>query len=75
MKNGFRFDIIGDYIRQNKLTKQKFCKLCNLDIEEFNKMQDGDNSFKFESLCKIATFMDIDLINFFLAYPVPVEYN
>ena len=74
MKTTFRFDIIGNYIRENKLTKQKFCKLCGLDIDEFSKMHYGDNSFKFESLCKIAVYLDIDLFNFFISFPVPSEY-
>lgn len=75
MKNGFRFDIIGKFIRDNHLTKRKFCKLCGVTIEEFDKMQEGDNNFCFESLCKIATFIDIDLMNFFLPYPVPIDYD
>ena len=75
MKTTFRFDIIGDYIRKEGLTKRKFCKRCGLEIEEFQKMHEGDNSFRFESLCKIAVYMDIDLLNFFLPYPIPVEYE
>ena len=75
MKNGFRFDIIANYVRYNGLTKKKFCKLCGLSLEEFQKMQTGDNTFLFESLCKIATYMNIELMNFFIPFPVPVEYD
>lgn len=75
MKNCFRFDIIADFIREKKLLKNEFCKHCDIAIDEFEKMQTGDNSFKFETLCKIATFMDLDLFNFFLPYPIPTSYN
>lgn len=75
MKNFFRFDIVVDYIKENKLLKGEFCKLCNISLSEFEKMQTGDNSFLFESLCKIASVMDIDLLNFFLPLPIPSDYK
>ena len=75
MKNGFRFDIIANFIKNNHFTKRKFCKCCDVSILEFKKMQEGDNSFCFESLCKIATFMNIDLMNFFFPFPVPDDYE
>ena len=75
MKNGFRFDIIVNFIKNSHLTRRKFCKACDISIFEFKKMQEGDNSFSFESLCKIATYMNLDLINFFWPYSVPDDYD
>lgn len=66
MKDCFRFDIIKDFIAKSRISRTKFCKLCGISISEFRKMERGDNSFKFESLCKIALKLDIDMINFFI---------
>lgn len=74
MKVLFRFDIIANYVSKNGYTKRTFCKKCDIEIEEFDKMQQGDLSFKFETLCKITNFMDISMLNFFMYYPVPTEY-
>lgn len=75
MKTLFRFDIVVEFIRDKKLTSSEFCKLCNIDLSELTKMQTGDISFKFESLCKIATYIDVDLFDFFIPYPIPKMYD
>ncbi len=74
MKTTFRFDIIANFIRQKGLVKNQFCRLCGISTEEFEKMQNADNSFRFDTLCKIAVYMDVDLFNFFLPYSIPSEY-
>ena len=70
----FRFDIIADYIREHGYLKDTFCDACGIEIKELTKMQMGDLDFKFESLCKISNFINIDLLDFFVPYPVPAKY-
>ena len=75
MKVLFRFDIIANYIRKNGYTKRTFCKKCGIEIEEFDKMQTGDLTFKFETLVRITNFMNIDMFDYFIQYPVPMDYD
>ena len=38
-------------------------------------MQEGDWSFKIESLFKIANFINVEMFEFFMPYPIPAKYD
>ena len=75
MKMLLRFDIVEKFIREHKFVKNEFCRYCVISVVEFEKMQHGDTTFYFDSLCKMATFMDIDIFEFFMPYAISCNYN
>ena len=75
MKFLFRFEIVSNYIKKNGYLKDEFCEHCGIEIEELNKMQEGDWSFKIESLFKIANFINVEMFEFFMPYPIPAKYD
>ncbi len=75
MKNTFNFIIITEFRIKHDMSKTQFCKFCNISVREYEKMKAGDNSFKFQSLCNIATAINTELLEFFLPiYPKEQMY-
>ncbi len=75
MKGVFRFDYIANYIKKKGLLKQDFCKMCGVSVAEFDKMWLGDMTFTFDTLCKIAEYLKMEIYEFFLPYPIPAYYD
>ena len=74
MRNRIKIEMVYDYMKNNNLSKTKFCKLCNIipaifkKIEMFNlsgrKVVKGYN-FNIATLFKIAKFIGVKLYEFF----------
>ncbi len=64
MNNAVNIKIIDNYIKENKLNKTKFCKLCKISVYTFNKIMTNDNC-QLIALFKIAKTMSIQIWELF----------
>ena len=63
MKKTINTDIIIDYILENKLTKEKFCNLCNMETTTFEKiLSENVDIITIEALYNIAKFFGLSNI-------------
>lgn len=61
MENLIKTELITDYITKNKLTKTKFCKLCNISYSVYVKIMSNQYNFCIVSLFKIAKLLNIEV--------------
>ncbi len=48
-------DVINDYMKENRLTRKQFCKLCNLSENTFKSMMKKRLNLHLATIIKIAT--------------------
>ena len=56
--------LIFDYIKNNNLTKTKFCRQCKISTSTFYKIISGKD-FRLIALIKMAKIMNLKLSQFF----------
>ena len=61
MDRFIKIDKIRDYIKENNLTKQKFCTMSKIGNKTLNKILNGDIDISIKILIKIARAMEIEL--------------
>lgn len=64
MKNEFKKDIIERYLKANKISKTKFCKLCGISLCTFNKVMNNKN-YRISALFKIAKMLKMQVYQLF----------
>ena len=57
----YNIDIINKYMFENKLSKEKFCKLCSISIPSLNKILNNDRSIGIVVFIKIAHALNIQV--------------
>lgn len=56
---GINVKIIEDYIKNNNLSKTKFCKMCGISLYNLNKILKNDLTVKIIPLLKVIKYIDI----------------
>lgn len=64
MKNSFKKEIIENYLKENKITKTKFCKLCSISLCTLEKIINNKN-YRINALFKIAKVLKIQVYQMF----------
>ena len=58
MDNLINTELIKSYMKENNLSKAKFCKICKISPSTFNKIMNNGN-FKLIALFKIARVLNV----------------
>lgn len=66
MKDVIDIGRIRYYMFVNKLTKKKFCQMCNIGLSTLNKVLNGDTNYSIVVLFKICRVMNIGIENLFV---------
>ncbi len=66
MKEIFNLETIKNYMRDNNLTKTKFCKLSKISVKTFNKILNHQLNFRSIAIFRIAKTMKIPVHLLFL---------
>ncbi|MDE5788859.1 MAG: helix-turn-helix domain-containing protein [Clostridia bacterium] len=53
-------EVIKNYIKENNLSKTKFCKLCKISLQTFNKVLNGEDVY-LGALFKISRALNINI--------------
>ena len=59
----FNPGLIIVYIKEHNLTKEEFCKQCEISINELEQMYDCDTTIGVDLWLKVAKFIDTNPIN------------
>ncbi len=64
MVNEFKKEIIESYLKENKISKTKFCKLCGISYCTLEKIRNNKN-YRIGALFKIAKVVKIQVYQMF----------
>lgn len=64
-KKIIRTELIAEYIKENNLSKKKFCVLCKISVVTSNKVLSGKTNINFLAIFKIAKVMNINAYKLF----------
>ena len=65
MKNTIKTELIENFIKDNNLSKSKFCKMCKISQSTLNKIMTNNENFKIIALFKIARVLKIQVFEMF----------
>jgi predicted transcriptional regulator len=65
MKKKIKTNVIEHFIKENQLSKTRFCKLCDISLSTFRKIMAQDYRFRLKAIFKIANAMNIPVGNLF----------
>ena len=60
-----KIEIIEKFIKENKISKRAFCKLCKISPSTLNKRMSKRDNFRIIALFKIAKVIKIEVYQFF----------
>ena len=64
MKNKFKKEIIDNYLKENKISKTRLCKLCGISPYTLKKILNNEN-YEISALFKIAKVIEIQVYQMF----------
>lgn len=64
MKNKFKKETIDNYLKDNKISKTRFCKLCGISPYTLKKILNNEN-YEISALFKIAKVIEIQVYQMF----------
>lgn len=56
--------IIENYLKENNISKTRFCKMCKISVKTLDKVFNGED-YNLRVLFKIAVVLDIELSEMF----------
>lgn len=61
MKNTIKVELIENFIKDNNLSKTKFCEMCKISQSTLNKIMTNSKNFRIIALFKIARVLKIQV--------------
>ena len=65
MNEKINIQLIETFIKENKLSKTRFCKLCKISPRSYQKIVSGDFRIRLTSLFKIARTLRVPICTLF----------
>ena len=65
MKNTIKTELIENFIKDNNLSKSKFCEMCKISRSTLNKIMTNSENFRIIALFKIARVLKIQIYQMF----------
>lgn len=65
MKNTIKVELIENFIKDNNLSKSKFCEMCKISQSTLNKIITNNENFRIIALFKIARVLKIQVFEMF----------
>ena len=65
MKNTIKTELIENFVKENNLSKSKFCKMCKISQSTLNKIITNNENFRIIALFKIARVLKIQVFEMF----------
>ena len=59
--NTIKTELIAQFLKQNKLSKSHFCKMCNISPVTFDKIMANQTNFGIVALFKIARVLGVHI--------------
>ena len=65
MKNTIKTELIENFIKDNNLSKSKFCEMCRISQSTLDKIMTSNENFRIIALFKIARVLKIQVFEMF----------
>ena len=65
MKNTIKVELIENFIKENNLSKSKFCEMCKISQSTLDKIMTNSENFRIIALFKIARVLKIQVYQMF----------
>ena len=65
MKNTIKTELIENFVKDNNLSKSKFCEMCKISQSTLNKIMTSNENFRIIELFKIARVLKIQVFEMF----------
>ena len=65
MENTIKTELIEKFIKENNLSKSKFCEMCKISQSTLNRIMTNSENFKIIALFKIARVLKIQVFEMF----------
>ena len=65
MKNTIKTELIENFIKENNLSKSKFCEMCKISQSTLNKIMTNSENFRIIALFEIARVLKIQVYQIF----------
>ena len=65
MENKINIELIEKYIKENNLSKTRFCQKCKIGLRTYEKMMNSSLEINLKVFVKVAKVMDIRLCEMF----------
>ena len=65
MKNTIKTELIENFIKENNLSKSKFCEMCKISQSTLDKIMTSNENFRIIALFKIARVLKIQVYQMF----------
>ena len=65
MGNKINIELIETYIKENSLSKTRFCQKCKIDLRTYEKIMNNDLKIDLKVLFKVAKVMNIKVYEMF----------
>ena len=75
MKKYINEELISNFIKNNKLTKTKFCKISKISLKTFYKVLDGNYNVDVKVLFKIAKAMQKNIVDILIKWLSTNRHN
>lgn len=66
MGNDINVNLIKTYLKENKMSKTKFCKMCGINFSTLKKILNNQKNFKVNALFKIAKVLNMQVYEIFI---------
>ena len=65
MENTIKTELIEKFIKENNLSKSKFCEMCKISQSTLNRIMTKSNNFRIIALFKIARALNNEVYKMF----------
>ena len=65
MKNTIKTELIENFIKDNNLSKSKFCEMCKISQSTLNRIMTNSENFRIIALFKIARVLNNEVYKMF----------
>lgn len=65
MKDIIKVELIENFVKENNLSKIKFCNICKISLSTLNKIMANSDKFRIVALFKIAKVLKIQVYQMF----------
>ena len=75
MKKLYRTCFITDYIKFKHLTIESFCKKCNIEVADYEKVMNNSTEVEVETLLRICKVIKLHISNLFHVTERELKYK
>ncbi|MBQ9117752.1 MAG: helix-turn-helix transcriptional regulator [Clostridia bacterium] len=65
MKNEIKIELIKNFMEDNNLSKNRFCEMCKISLDSYQKIMRNDFDFSIRVLFRVAKILGVEVFEMF----------